>query len=130
MRQPSPPLLKVALVDESSEVQGAMDSLLGQIEGVRVVGAAADTEAALHLIADTRPDVVVIDVALHGHDRGIDVLRHVAAHQPGTDVIVLSNHNRESLREAMLQAGARAFFDKSLQFREACEWIRTRAARR
>lgn len=122
-------MLKVVLVEDSREVRSALRSLLALIDGIKVVGAAADTATALRLIDDTGPDVIVLDVALHGRDRGIDVLRHVAEHHPRADVIVLSNHSWQAMRDGFLQAGARAYFDKSLQFREACDWIRERALR-
>lgn len=122
-------MLRVALVEDSHEVQVALCALLGLIDGVEVVGAAADLPGAKRLIGDTLPDLVVLDVALLGRDHGIDVLHHVVAHHPRTEVIVLSNHHWPDVRDRFLAAGACAYFDKALQFRRACDWIRERAGR-
>lgn len=128
-RRRVPAMLKVALVDDSPEVRGALRSLLGLIEGVQVVGAAGDGAEALRLIGDTDPDVVMLDVVLHGRDDGFEVLRQVKARQPRTAVIVLSHIGWPAMRDRFLGAGAQAYFDKGLQFMQALEWIRERAAR-
>lgn len=44
-------------------------------------------------------------------------------------VIVLSNCSWEALREAFLEAGACAYFDKGMQFEQARDWIAARAMR-
>lgn len=120
--------MKVVLVDDSLDIQRALARLLGTIDGVEVVGYAEDVSGALNVIDDRRPDVVVLDVGLRGQDRGIDVLRQVVVRHPGIDVIVLSNFGWEAMREAFIAGGARAYFDKALEFGKVADWIRARIA--
>lgn len=122
-------MLRVVLVEDSIDVQAALRSLLAMIPGVQVVGGAADSANAQRLLDAQRPDLVILDVALLGRDRGMDVLHHVRRHHPGTEVIVLSNLGWQALRSGFFEAGAAAYFDKALQFEDACDWIRQRAAR-
>lgn len=120
--------LKVLLVEDSADVQAALRTLLAMIPRVVVVGVAADAEAALRLVAGLQPDLVVLDVPFLGAERGLEVLRHLRQYHPKVDVIALSNLGWQALRDSYLEAGARAYFDKALQFEDACDWIRTRAA--
>lgn len=122
-------ILKVLLVEDSADVQAALRTLLAMIPGVQVVGVAIDADAALRLVERLRPDLVVLDVPFLGSDRGLAVLRHVRQYHPTVDVVALSNLGWQALRDTYLEAGARAYFDKALQFEDACDWIRTRSAR-
>lgn len=115
--------MKIAVVDDSLPVQQSLGRLLASVSGVEMVGYAEDVRGALGLIDASRPDVVVLDVNLRGHDKGIDVLRHVVAHYPGSKTLVLSNCTEQSVRDVYLHAGANAYFDKSMEFLQARDWI-------
>jgi DNA-binding NarL/FixJ family response regulator len=118
--------VKVVLVDDSRDIQTALTRLLATLPGVQVAGCAEDVAGALQVIEASRPDIVVLDVGLRGQDRGIDVLRRVAADHPDIDVIVLSNFAWDAMREAFIAAGARAYFDKALEFDKVRDWVRAR----
>jgi CheY-like chemotaxis protein len=60
------------------------------------------------LVAETAPDVVVLDLALAGMG-GLDVVRHLRAASPTTAVVVLSTFT--SLRADAIRAGAHALVD-------------------
>lgn len=119
--------MKVAIVDDSLEVQRALGTLLAAVPGVVLVGCAEDVAGARALIDARQPDVVVLDVALRGRDRGFDVLRYVRHAHPQVRVMALSNFSWQAMRDGFLQAGASAYFDKSLQFGEARDWIAAQA---
>lgn len=115
--------MKVAVVDDSLAVQASLGRLLALVEGIDIVGYAEDLAEAISLIEAEHPDVVVLDVELKGHDRGIDVLRHVVKNHPHTKVVVLSNFKWAAMRTAFLDAGAIAYFDKSMEFMQAKDCI-------
>ena len=119
--------MRVLIVDDSPAVQCALRSLLAAEPGIEVVGCASDRAGAVALVDLLRPDVVVLDVALAGRDRGYDVLRRIRASHEGVAVIVLSNFGWSSMRSAFIDAGAAAYFDKALEFRRAIDWLRRRA---
>jgi len=122
-------VLKVAIVDDSLAIQRSMARLLTSIDGVRIVGCAEDVAGAVALIDASRPDVVVLDVDLRHDDRGMDVLRYVKTTHPGTRVIALSNFTWQAMREGFLQAGASAYFDKSMEFTQARDWVAAQVTR-
>lgn len=119
--------MRVLLVDDSPEVRAAFARLLQTDPAVEVVGGAAGGDAALGLIASQEPDLVVLDVELACGERGLDVLQRIRARHPRVQVIMLSNYGWSALRSPFLQAGARAYFDKANQFRDAADWIHAHA---
>lgn len=122
--------LRVVIVDDAAQVQVSLAGLLDQVPGVQVVGCAVDLASARALLRQAAPDVVVLDVALRGGDRGLDVLRLIQREHPGVQVVALSNFGWESMREGFLAAGASAYFDKAMEFSQARDWVAALAKRR
>ena len=108
----SEPPTNVFIVEDSESVRRRLAGMLGDIDGVTVVGEAGTPEQALEGIARTRPDSVVLDLHLVGGS-GLEVLRRARPQAPGTVFIVLTNHANEQYRRACMQAGASYFFDKT-----------------
>lgn len=102
----------VFIVEDSESVRRRLARVLGDIEGVRVVGEAETPGEALAGILRTRPDSVLLDLHLAGGS-GLDVLRRAHPQTPGTVFIVLTNHATAQYRRACMDAGAAYFFDKS-----------------
>lgn len=122
--------LKVLIVEDSPHMQRRLTEVLSGAARVQVVGC-ADSAAQAAALADAQcPDVVVLDIALRGHDRGYTVLKHLRQRCPQARTVVLSNFSWSEMRDGFLQAGACAYFDKSLEFRKACDWILEQAARK
>lgn len=121
-------MLKVAVVDDSLPIQRSLARLFGSVDGVEVVGFAEDVHGAIVLIEGTRPDVVVLDVALRQQDRGMDVLRYIVKEHPDTRVIAVSNFTWQAMRDGFLQAGASAYFDKATEFTKARDWLAAQLA--
>lgn len=118
--------MRVAIVEDSSLMQERLRRTLTAIPGVQVVGFAANVEAANQLIESTLPDVVVLDVELQNGQTSMGVLRFLARTHPSIDAIVLSNFTWGSMRAGFLAEGAKAYFDKSLEFSKARDWIAER----
>lgn len=121
-------MLKVAVVDDSLLIQRGLARLFGSVDGVEVVGFAEDVHGAIALIENTRPDVVVLDVALRQQDRGMDVLRYIVKEHPDTRVIAVSNFTWQAMRDGFLLAGASAYFDKATEFTKARDWLAAQLA--
>ncbi|GAB4568195.1 MAG: response regulator transcription factor [Rhizobacter sp.] len=119
----NPTMVKVVVIDDSPQVQRSLVHLLGTVPGIEVAGCADDVASALCLIEDCHPDVVVLDVDLRHGDKGIDVLRHVTRDHPGVRVVAMSNFTWHAIRNTYLAAGAEAYFDKSMEFTLARDWI-------
>ena len=118
---------RVYLVDDSAAIRARLAELLDRLNGVRVVGEAADVPAAVADILATRPDAVVLDLHLQG-ESGIDVMSALHERLPDVVFIVLTNHPEPHYAQACRAAGAAHFFDKSSEFGKVADVV-TRLAR-
>jgi DNA-binding NarL/FixJ family response regulator len=105
----------IFIVDDLASMRARLRELVGDIEGVEIVGDAGTTEDAITGILLTRPDCVLLDYQLLD-GTGVDVLRAVHPKSPEIAFIVLTNHATAQHRRACLAAGARFFLDKSTEF--------------
>jgi len=106
---------KVFIVEDSAPVRSFIVDFVARIEGASVVGEAETPRDAVEGILRTRPDCVVLDYQLKG-GTGVDVLRAIHPGSPEIAFVVLSNHSSNQYRRACSEAGARWFFDKSMEF--------------
>jgi len=107
--------LNIFIVDDSSAIRARLAEMLGRIEGLRVVGQAADGPSAVTGILALRPDSVLLDLELNGSS-GMQVLRAVHPQDPAIAFVVLTNHSEPQYRRACERAGAAYFLDKSSEF--------------
>jgi DNA-binding NarL/FixJ family response regulator len=85
--------------------------LLGLLPGIEVVGAAADGEEAVALVAGLAPDVVLMDLRMPRCD-GVEATRRIRAEHPGTQVVVLTTFADDESLFPALAAGARGYLTK------------------
>lgn len=111
--------MKVLLVEDSKEIETQLRNILDAIPGTEVIDVFTTERQASDWLA-LHPqdwDLVVIDLFLReGH--GFNVLRQCRRHKPHQKAVVLSNYSRDPAADYALQAGADAFFDKSLELEQ------------
>lgn len=76
------------MVESTPELLAALRQLLAQV-GLEVLGSAADHETALRVVADTGPDVVVIDLPTPD-DQGMVTAEAIRAAHPAVGILLLS----------------------------------------
>lgn len=100
---------KVLLVDDEREfVQTLSERLQMRDLGSAVV---YDGEAALSLVDEDEPEVMVLDLKMPGVD-GLEVLRRVKSEHPNVEVIVLTGHGSKEVEQQCLELGACAYLEK------------------
>jgi DNA-binding NarL/FixJ family response regulator len=103
--------LRIVVADDQAAVREGLVLLLGGLPDIDVVGAAADGERALELVAEHQPDAILLDLHMPVLD-GIGATRRLTAEHPGVAIVVLTTYvDDTSVREA-LQAGARSYLTK------------------
>ena len=100
----------VMLVDDHTVLRDGLRRCLEQA-GFDVVADVGDGESALEIIADARPDVVLMDISMPGRD-GIDVTRELRRLRPETGVVILTMFADEPTVRDALEAGAAAYLTK------------------
>ncbi|MDI3298088.1 MAG: response regulator transcription factor [Bacillota bacterium] len=120
--------IRVFAVDDHPVVLQGILALLGQAEGIEVVGSAADGASALETIPQARPDVVLLDVSLPDIN-GIELCRRIAAWPPAQRpaVVMLTVHQTASFFFQALRAGALGYVPKSAPFADVQEAIESAA---
>lgn len=109
-------LMRVVIVDDTPCVRERVKALL-QVDApyAEVVGEACEVQAAIQLIRDRCPDVVLLDLQLAGAS-GLEVLRAVTRVPHAPIVIVLTNLVSLEYQIICREAGAGFFLDKSFDF--------------
>jgi DNA-binding NarL/FixJ family response regulator len=104
--------MRVVIVDDHSIFRAGLRSELG--DGVEVVGEAADVDAAVRVVADTKPDAVLLDVHLPGGGGGggAEVLRRSASLLGEVKFLALSVSDSAEDVVGVIRAGARGYITK------------------
>ncbi|MBY0240135.1 MAG: response regulator transcription factor [Burkholderiaceae bacterium] len=103
--------IRVMLADDHPIVMtGFAMSLEGQ--GMAVVAQVKTPAEAMAQYTALKPDVLVLDMRFGEELTGMDVARHVLAHDPAAKIIFLSQFDQDSLIKETYRLGARAFMTK------------------
>ena len=103
--------LRVVVADDQASVREGLVLLLGGLPDIDVVGAAADGEQALQLVAEHKPDAILLDLRMPVLD-GIDVIRRLTVEHPGVAIVVLTTYADDSSVLDALRAGAHSYLTK------------------
>lgn len=100
---------RVLIVDDRRAVRQALQSLFAVWSGIECVGEAANGQEGVKLVAEQRPDAVVMDIRMRVMD-GLEATRRIKSQWPEVRVIVLTL--RAEYEADALAAGADAFLVK------------------
>ena len=103
--------VRVVLVDDHAMFRAGVRSEIGRDPRVEVVGEAADVDQAVRVIADARPDVVLLDVHLPGGG-GAEVMRRRPS--PETRYLALSVSDAAEDVIGTIRGGARGYVTKTI----------------
>lgn len=115
--------IRALLADDHPVVRGGLRALLSTIEGIEVVGEAADGEAAVRETQLLHPDVVLMDLRMPGTD-GVEAIRRIRLAAPETAVLVLTMYDDDATVLTAMRAGARGYLLKGAEQEEIVGAIR------
>jgi two-component system nitrate/nitrite response regulator NarL len=114
LRQP-PSLVRVAVIAELRLYRESLAEMLGAIPALEVTGTAGSLEAAVALVADTRPHVAVLD--LRGNE-GRGTVRALGRSGVQTRVVALAVRETDAEVVAWAEAGIAGFVTRNESFDE------------
>ena len=106
--------LDILVVDDEHDIRELVAGVLSD-EGYEC-RTAGDSTAALRMVDEKRPSVVLLDVWLHGSPMdGLEVLDAIKAREPGVPVIIFSGHGNIETAVSAVSRGAMDFLEKPFE---------------
>ncbi|WP_182898077.1 response regulator transcription factor [Microbispora sp. H10830] len=119
--------MRVLVVDDQQLMREGLVALLDLVDHVEVVGDAGNGEEALSLVAELRPDVVLMDLRMPVMD-GVEATRRISRAYPEVAVVVLTTYDDDRSVDSALLAGARGYLTKDAGRAEIAAALRSAAA--
>jgi len=114
--------IKVLVADDQRVVRDGLVVLIGLCDGIEVVGSAPDGAAAVELVHELLPDVVLMDLRMPELD-GVEATRQITS-TGTTRVVVLTTYTDDESILPALRAGAVGYLTKDASAEEIEEAIR------
>jgi DNA-binding NarL/FixJ family response regulator len=116
--------IRVLVVEDHHVVRQGLVALLNVVDGLEVVGEAADGVEAIAQFRKHKPDVTLMDLRLPRMG-GVDVIQRIRVETPQARFVVLTTYDGDEDIYKALKAGARAYLLKGMTTDELVATIRT-----
>lgn len=110
---PVPSLVTVVVADDQPLVRSGLRMILEGEPDLQVVGEAGDGAAAVALVADLAPDVLLLDVQMPDSD-GLGAVQQITASGAATRVLMLTTFDLDEYVYRSMRAGACGFLLKDM----------------
>ena len=115
--------IHVVVADDHPAILDAVSRFLESERGFELVGRAGNGEEALELIAETKPEIALLDIRMPGLG-GIDVAARLQATASATSVVLYTAYPERALLLAALDAGVGGFILKEAPLDEMVRALR------
>ena len=109
--------IRILLVDDHAIVRDGIRSLLKTQPDIEVVGEADNGQAAVSMVGNLEPDIVLMDLVMPGMD-GIEAIRRIVDSRPGSRILVLTSFSAEDKVFPAIKAGAMGYLLKDCDSEE------------
>ena len=102
---------KIVIAEDNTVVREVLRGIIRQDKSLDIVGAAANGEIALELVAMHEPDLLCLDILMPGLD-GLAVLRRIREEHPDTRVLIVTGQSTSEVVSEARKLGAHGFVVK------------------
>jgi DNA-binding NarL/FixJ family response regulator len=120
-------MIRVVLADDHGVIRDGLGRLISGLDGIELVGVAADGAQAVERCREQAPDVVLMDLDMPVVD-GIEATRRILDERPDTAVIVLTAFSDRKRITGALAAGACGYLLKDVDSQHVADGIHAAAA--
>ncbi|OGA17492.1 MAG: hypothetical protein A3I63_05445 [Betaproteobacteria bacterium RIFCSPLOWO2_02_FULL_66_14] len=107
----NPPAIRVFIIDDHRTILWGLERLMASAKPpMTVVGSATHCAAALDLLGEVEPDVILLDLDL-GKESGLDAIPKLAA-KSSARILVLTGVRDKKVHDQAVLAGARGIVEK------------------
>lgn len=104
--------MKIVIVDDHPVVRKGLKTILEENEYI-VCGEAEDGNTAVKVVADTEPDLAIVDIELKGSVNGIELISALKTRFSRLPILVMSMDDGTLYAERSIQAGAKGYVTKA-----------------
>ena len=112
--------IRIVIADDHVLLLDGMHQALDSLPDMGVVATATDGRGLAHVLGQTRPDVLLVDIEMP-HGTGLDVLQSLEDPPP---TLVVTMHTEDRYRKRAVEAGASGFLSKATPLPELAASIR------
>lgn len=116
-------MIRIAIVDDHQVVREGLRAMLQDEPDFQIVGERNSANDITEFVAETRPDVVLLDARLPGTS-GPAACQLIVRTHPDVKVIILTVYSDDALVEESIKAGARGYIIKDIERFELKQAIR------
>ena len=106
-------VINIVLAEDHLITRQGICRLLESDEHLKVVGEAGNGEEAVAIVAEKKPDVVIMDIAMPVLN-GIEATRQIKQIYPNTAVLILTAYDDDEYVFGLLEAGAAGYLLKTV----------------
>lgn len=116
--------VKILIVDDHPSVREGLAMRISLHSDLEVCGEAESEDAAIALVKETAPELVLVDISLRsGH--GIELIKRIRKLNPAIRMLVISGFQESLYAERAFRAGANGYLNKQESNEKMIEAIRT-----
>jgi DNA-binding NarL/FixJ family response regulator len=119
-------LITVAMIEDHQILVDSLSLMLRYEPDFEFLGSASSLEKGRHLLKETKPDVLLLDVGLPDGS-GLDLIPEVNQISPETNIIVLTSLTDETTLMRVVDSGISGFVSKDSQLSDLLLTIRKAA---
>ena len=113
----------VLIIEDDLQFRSAFADAVSNADDLRLAGVAEDLPDGLHLLEQTEPDMLLVDIGLPSGS-GIELIRRAHERLPVCDVMVVTVFGDERQVLACIEAGATGYLLKETQGTDIVDQIR------
>ncbi len=115
--------IRVLIADDHTVMRGGLIALLEDVDGIEVVGEAADGQEAILKTRAMKPDVILMDLAMP-RKTGIEAIEEIKHENPNARIVVLTSYSDDDKVFAAIKAGALGYLLKETSTADLVQAIR------